>query len=102
MASRRLHRRDSSSTSPSSPSHSIDSSSSSLDSSQGVAANHNAAPRVSVSQHQETGASTTELSLLHGENIEANYSDIAYLCPYSQQSTIRGTLTVTNYRLYFK
>ena len=59
--------------------------------------------RVSVSQHQETGASTTtELSLLHGENIEANYADITYLCPFSHPNTIRGTLTVTNYRLYFK
>ena len=96
-----MHRRDSSSTSPSSPSHSINSSSSSLDSSQGVSTNQSAVPRVSVNQpHAEGGVA--ELSLLHGENIEANYSDIAYLCPFSSPSTIRGTLTVTNYRLYFR
>ena len=107
-------RRDSTSTSPSSPSQSIDSSSSSLDSSQG-----NKLPRVSVSHHDGAGAVRDEVPLFHGEKVEAVYQDIAYLCPFNNPNTIRGkgptqfikcfhkvlsagTLTVTNYRLYFR
>ena len=89
--------RDSSSTSPSSPSRSIASSSSSLDSSQG-----NKVPRVSVSHHDGAGAVRDEVPLYHGENVQAVYQDIAYLCPFSNPNTIRGTLTITNYRLYFR
>ena len=98
MADRRVvsgqHRRDSSSTSPSSPSHSLDSSNSSLDNVPG------SVPRVSVSHHD--GAD--EVPLLLGEKIEAVYKDIAFLCPFSSTGTgpIRGTLTITNYRLYFR
>jgi len=102
MADRRhtvSNRRDSSSTSPSSPSHSIDSSNSSLDN---ISGNR---PKVAVSHHDGTGVSVRdEFALMHGEHIEAAYQDIAYLCPFSSNSTgpIRGTLTITNYRLYFR
>ena len=94
--SRAVIRRDSSSTSPSSPSRSIDSSSSSLDSSQGKV------PRVSVSHHDGAGAVRDEVPLYHGEAVQAVYQDIAYLCPFQNPNTIRGTLTITNYRLYFR
>jgi len=45
-----------------------------------------------------------EVPLLLGEKIEAVYQDIAFLCPFSSTGTgpIRGTLTITNYRLYFR
>ena len=92
-------RRDSSSTSPSSPSHSLDSSNSSLDNVPG------SGPRVSVSHHDGGGVSVRdEVPLLLGEKIEAVYQDIAFLCPFSNTGTgpIRGTLTITNYRLYFR
>lgn len=101
MGHRTGGRRDSSSTSPSSPSHSLDSSTSSLD--QGVLESRN--PRVSVSHHDGGGASLRdEVPLLVGEKISSVYQDIAFLCPYSSPGTgpIRGTLTVTNYRLYFR
>jgi myotubularin-related protein 1/2 len=93
------NRRDSSSTSPSSPSHSIDSSNSSLDNVTG------SGPRVSVSHHDGAGVTVRdEVPLLLGEKIEAVYQDIAFLCPFSSTGTgpIRGTLTITNYRLYFR
>ncbi|XP_064607720.1 myotubularin-related protein 2-like isoform X2 [Liolophura sinensis] len=38
--------------------------------------------------------------LLNGEKTQGIAKDVAYLCPYS--GPIRGTLTVTNYKLYFK
>jgi len=98
MASRRQHRQDSSSTSPSSPSASIDSSSSSLDSCQGHLTNSNAPSRVG-SQYQEGGVG--ELKLLPEETIKGDYQ-VTYICPFSNPSPIRGTLTITNYRLYFR
>jgi len=90
----RVGRRDSSSTSPSSPTHSLDSSNSSLDQGGGVER-----PRVSVSQHYEGGDS---LPLLQGERVARQYQDIVYLCPFTASGPIKGTLTVTNYRLYFR
>ena len=103
MTGRRLvsgqHRRDSSSTSPSSPSRSLDSSNSSLDNVSGSGS------RVSVSHHDGAGAPVRDkVPLLAGEKIEAVYEDIAFLCPFSSSDTgpIRGTLTITNYRLYFR
>eukprot|EP00092_Neocalanus_flemingeri_P006263 GFUD01006737.1.p1 GENE.GFUD01006737.1~~GFUD01006737.1.p1 ORF type:complete len:639 (-),score=187.44 GFUD01006737.1:255-2171(-) len=103
MADRRVvsgqHRRDSSSTSPSSPSRSLDSSNSSLDNIPG------SVPRLSVFHHVGEGVPVRdEVPLLLGENVEAVYQDIAFLCPISSAGTgpIRGTLTITNYRLYFR
>ena len=94
------HRRDSSSTAPSSPGHSsLGSSDSSLDSASG------SRPRVSVLHHDDAGMPVRdEVPLLLGEKIEAVYQDIAFLCPFSSTGTgpIRGTLTITNYRLYFR
>ena len=43
-----------------------------------------------------------EVPLLGGEKIEAVYPDITYLCPYSFPGSIKGTLTVTNYKLFFR
>ena len=40
------------------------------------------------------------LTLL-GENIVAVFGDITYLCPYSAPGALKGTLTLTNYKLYF-
>jgi len=91
-------RGSSSPTSPSSPSPSRTSSNSSLDSVP-VSAR---APRVSVSHHN--GTRTDEVPLLDGEKIEGVYQDISFLCPFmvSGAGPIKGTLTVTNYRLYFR
>merc|ERR1719347_2336818 len=85
-----------SSTSPSSPSRSLDSSTSSLEQVPPSASG----PRVSVSHHD----GRDEVPLLLGEKISSNYQDIAFLCPFSPSGTgpIRGTLTITNYRLYFR
>ncbi|XP_046565750.1 myotubularin-related protein 2-like [Haliotis rubra] len=41
-----------------------------------------------------------EPPLLEGEKIHGRGYDVTYLCPYSGPA--RGTLTVTNYKLYFK
>jgi myotubularin-related protein 1/2 len=43
-----------------------------------------------------------DVPLLGGEKIEAAYPDITYLCPYSLPGAIKGTMTVTNYKLYFR
>ncbi len=40
--------------------------------------------------------------MLGGERIEAVYGDITYLSPYSLPGAVKGTLTVTNYKLYFR
>jgi len=47
---------------------------------------------------------TSSIPLFKGEQIEAVYTDIAFLCPFSTTGAgpIRGALTVTNYRLYFR
>ncbi|XP_025925182.1 myotubularin-related protein 2 isoform X1 [Apteryx rowi] len=41
-----------------------------------------------------------EPPLLPGETIKDMAKDVTYICPFT--GAIRGTLTVTNYRLYFK
>uniref|UniRef100_A0A8C5P7F6 Myotubularin n=1 Tax=Leptobrachium leishanense TaxID=445787 RepID=A0A8C5P7F6_9ANUR len=41
-----------------------------------------------------------ELLLLPGETVKDMAKDVAYICPFS--GAIRGSFTVTNYRLYFK
>lgn len=43
-----------------------------------------------------------EIPLLGGERIEAVYKDLTYLCPYSIPGAMKGTLTVTNYKLFFR
>lgn len=92
-----VRRTDSSSTSPSSPSPSLDSSNSSLD----QAGFTNA--RV-PGAHADRVMRPDSILLLQGEDIEAVYQDIAFLCPFSTTGSgpIRGSLTVTNYRMYFR
>ncbi|XP_051882756.1 myotubularin-related protein 2 isoform X6 [Pristis pectinata] len=41
-----------------------------------------------------------EAPLLPGESMKDMAKDVTYICPFT--GTVRGTLTVTNYRLYFK
>ncbi|XP_059820629.1 myotubularin-related protein 2 isoform X4 [Hypanus sabinus] len=41
-----------------------------------------------------------EAPLLPGEAIKDMAKDVTYICPFT--GTVKGTLTVTNYRLYFK
>lgn len=45
-------------------------------------------------------AGMEELLLLPGEVVKDMAKDISYICPFS--GAIRGSFTVTNYRLYFK
>ena len=44
------------------------------------------------------------MPLLLGEKICSNYQDISFICPFTPPGTgpIRGTLTITNFRLYFR
>lgn len=48
------------------------------------------------------GLRQIDVPLLEGEKIEAVYPDITYLCPYSLPATVKGTMTVTNYKLFFR
>lgn len=41
-----------------------------------------------------------DLPLLSGELVQGGARDVAYVCPYI--GPVRGTLTVTNYKLYFR
>ncbi|XP_063955284.1 myotubularin-related protein 2-like isoform X2 [Lytechinus pictus] len=45
-------------------------------------------------------AQPEEIPLLLGERIEGIAKDVTYLCPFT--GPMRGTLTITNYKLYFK
>ncbi|XP_051882754.1 myotubularin-related protein 2 isoform X4 [Pristis pectinata] len=45
-------------------------------------------------------AEMEEAPLLPGESMKDMAKDVTYICPFT--GTVRGTLTVTNYRLYFK
>ncbi|XP_062909895.1 myotubularin-related protein 2 isoform X5 [Mobula hypostoma] len=45
-------------------------------------------------------AQMEEAPLLPGESIKDMAKDVTYICPFT--GTVKGTLTVTNYRLYFK
>uniref|UniRef100_UPI00398EBF29 phosphatidylinositol-3,5-bisphosphate 3-phosphatase MTMR2 isoform X1 n=2 Tax=Pristiophorus japonicus TaxID=55135 RepID=UPI00398EBF29 len=45
-------------------------------------------------------AQMEEPPLLPGESMKDMAKDVTYICPFT--GTVRGTLTVTNYRLYFK
>jgi len=94
---RGVTRKNSSSTSlssPSSPSPSIDSSNSSIDQSVAVST----IPHGS-GQNNQDGVGFT---MLKGEHIEAGY-DVSFQCPFSTGSGhINGSLKITNYRLYFR
>lgn len=45
-------------------------------------------------------ANDTSFTYLSGEKRQDVKNDVAYICPYS--GPIRGTLTITNYRLHFR
>lgn len=40
--------------------------------------------------------------LLAGERVEGMYKDMTYLCPYSLPCAVKGSMVLTNYRIYFK
>ena len=40
--------------------------------------------------------------LLSGERVEGVYKDMTYLCPYSLPCAVKGSMVLTNYRIYFK
>ena len=87
--------------SPSSPSPSIDSSSSDN-------IPQDRPPVLTNPKTLKTGKSTLsnsvsdEVPILAGERIEAVYKDLTYLSAYANQGALKGTLTVTNYKLYFR
>ncbi|XP_051882753.1 myotubularin-related protein 2 isoform X3 [Pristis pectinata] len=59
--------------------------------------------RVEPSQILRDGNKVAEMEeapLLPGESMKDMAKDVTYICPFT--GTVRGTLTVTNYRLYFK
>ena len=81
--------------SPSSPSPSIDSSSSDnipLD----------MPPKRPPIKSTTSNSALDEVPLLAGERIESVYKDLTYLSAYANQGAMKGTLTVTNYKLYFR
>ena len=97
--------RDDTSLSPSSPSPSIGSSSSA----EGPDLHSPSSPPVQLHRghpggHHHGGghAKGIDVPLLAGEKIEAVYADITFLCAYSLPTTVKGTMTVTNYKLYFR
>ncbi|PVD34717.1 hypothetical protein C0Q70_05994 [Pomacea canaliculata] len=53
----------------------------------------------SLSENTKQGLAD-EIPLLEGESVKGIDPDVTYLCPYGVP--IRGTLTVTNYKLYFR
>ncbi|XP_074191676.1 phosphatidylinositol-3,5-bisphosphate 3-phosphatase MTMR2 isoform X1 [Rhinolophus sinicus] len=55
---------------------------------------------VQVLRESNKLAEMEEPPLLPGENIKDMAKDVTYICPFT--GAVRGTLTVTNYRLYFK
>ena len=40
--------------------------------------------------------------LLAGERVEGMYKDMTYICPYSLPCAVKGSMVLTNYRIYFK
>ncbi|XP_031789692.1 myotubularin-related protein 2 [Piliocolobus tephrosceles] len=57
-------------------------------------------PDLRVLRESNKLAEMEEPPLLPGENIKDMAKDVTYICPFT--GAVRGTLTVTNYRLYFK
>ena len=102
--------RDDTSLSPSSPSPSIGSSSSAegpdLHSPSSPPARNPARP----GHHHQAGKGAANSAALHqidvpllaGEKIEAVYPEITFLCAYSLPASVKGTMTVTNYKLFFR
>ncbi|XP_068274614.1 myotubularin-related protein 2 isoform X2 [Nyctibius grandis] len=60
----------------------------------------NFSPDLRVLRETNKLAEMEEPPLLPGETIKDMAKDVTYICPFT--GAIRGTLTVTNYRLYFK
>uniref|UniRef100_A0A8C3R9Z7 Phosphatidylinositol-3,5-bisphosphate 3-phosphatase MTMR2 n=1 Tax=Cyanoderma ruficeps TaxID=181631 RepID=A0A8C3R9Z7_9PASS len=60
----------------------------------------NFSPDLKVLREANKLAEMEEPPLLPGETIKDMAKDVTYICPFT--GAIRGTLTVTNYRLYFK
>ncbi|XP_070282036.1 phosphatidylinositol-3,5-bisphosphate 3-phosphatase MTMR2 isoform X2 [Myotis yumanensis] len=60
----------------------------------------NFSPDLRVLRESNKLAEMEEPPLLPGENIKDMAKDVTYICPFTVP--VRGTLTVTNYRLYFK
>ncbi|XP_074160565.1 phosphatidylinositol-3,5-bisphosphate 3-phosphatase MTMR2 isoform X4 [Sminthopsis crassicaudata] len=60
----------------------------------------NFSPDLRVLRETNKLAEMEEPPLLPGENIKDMAKDVTYICPFT--GAVRGTLTVTNYRLYFK
>lgn len=60
----------------------------------------NFSPDLKVLRESNKLAEMEEPPLLPGENIKDMAKDVTYICPFT--GAVRGTLTVTNYRLYFK
>ena len=92
--------------SPSSPSPSLDSSSSeshyNVPGHQAPVLKTGAKGSATVASSKSAGSNSEEVPLLGGERIEAVYKELTYLCPYSIPGAMKGTLTVTNYKLYFR
>ncbi|XP_075448576.1 phosphatidylinositol-3,5-bisphosphate 3-phosphatase MTMR2 isoform X2 [Ascaphus truei] len=57
-------------------------------------------PEMEVLTEENTSAEMEELLLLPGESVKDMAKDVTYICPFT--GAIRGSFTVTNYRLYFK
>ena len=107
--------RDDTSLSPSSPSPSIGSSSSaegpdlhSPSSPPGAHLGSHRVGRPGAGQGHAKGAANSaalhqiDVPLLAGEKIEAVYPEITFLCAYSLPASVKGTMTVTNYKLFFR
>ena len=107
--------RDDTSLSPSSPSPSIGSSSSaegpdlhSPSSPPGAHLGGHRVGRPGAGQGHAKGAANSaalyqiDVPLLAGEKIEAVYPEITFLCAYSLPASVKGTMTVTNYKLFFR
>lgn len=56
----------------------------------------------SATSKSASSAGGEEVPLLGGEKVIVVYKDLTYLSAYSSQGAMKGTLTVTNYRLYFR
>uniref|UniRef100_A0A8C9LBD7 Phosphatidylinositol-3,5-bisphosphate 3-phosphatase MTMR2 n=1 Tax=Pavo cristatus TaxID=9049 RepID=A0A8C9LBD7_PAVCR len=81
--------------------HSAHTKSASLVSSDSVSTSaDNFSPDLRVLRETNKLAEMEEPPLLPGETIKDMAKDVTYICPFT--GAIRGTLTVTNYRLYFK
>ena len=59
--------------------------------------------RYKSSSHYESIEQETQVPLLQGENICCSCQDITFVCPFTspEPASVRGTLNITNYRLYF-